>query len=213
MKRREFISTTAAGLGAAWLGTRWLGSGTARVLAAPTLTRKFAASDTVVLGSTGIRTSRLAMGTGTVGVGHHSHQTALGVKGLSDLLLNGYDHGLRFFDAADSYGSHPHVAEALKHVSRDFLGGAFAVHAPGLRGSNRLRIGLGAPLGGSDPRFCSIGGDCASYRLRQDDRERPDPRPWIYTEASIGERAIARTEPICLFAGCGAFCGRAAVVF
>jgi len=119
MKRREFISTTAAGLGAAWLGTRWLGSGTARVLAAPTLTRKFAASDTVVLGSTGIRTSRLAMGTGTVGVGHHSHQTALGVKGLSDLLLNVYDHGLRFFDAADSYGSHPHVAEALKHVPRD----------------------------------------------------------------------------------------------
>jgi predicted aldo/keto reductase-like oxidoreductase len=35
------------------------------------------------------------------------------------LLLNGYDHGLRFFDAADSYGSHPHVAEALKHVQRD----------------------------------------------------------------------------------------------
>jgi aryl-alcohol dehydrogenase-like predicted oxidoreductase len=119
MKRREFITTTAAGVGAAWLGTRWLGSGTARVLAAPTLTQKFAASDTVVLGSTGIRTSRLAMGTGTVGVGHHSHQTALGLKGLSDLLLNGYDHGLRFFDAADSYGSHPHVAEALKHVPRD----------------------------------------------------------------------------------------------
>jgi predicted aldo/keto reductase-like oxidoreductase len=59
------------------------------------------------------------MGTGTVGSGHHSHQTALGVKGLSDLLLNGYDHGLRFFDSADSYGSHPHVAEALKHVPRD----------------------------------------------------------------------------------------------
>jgi aryl-alcohol dehydrogenase-like predicted oxidoreductase len=59
------------------------------------------------------------MGTGTVGSGHHSHQTDLGVKGLSDLLLNGYDNGLRFFDAADSYGSHPHVAEALKHVQRD----------------------------------------------------------------------------------------------
>ena len=59
------------------------------------------------------------MGTGTVGSGHHSHQTDLGVKGLSDLLLNGYDQGLRFFDAADSYGSHPHVAEALKHVPRD----------------------------------------------------------------------------------------------
>src|SRR3989449_3610294 len=45
--------------------------------------------------------------------------TALGIKGLSDLLLNGYEHGLRFFDTADSYGSHPHVAEALKHVPRD----------------------------------------------------------------------------------------------
>jgi predicted aldo/keto reductase-like oxidoreductase len=59
------------------------------------------------------------MGTGTVGSGHHSHQTALGLQGLSDLLRNGYDHGLRFFDTADSYGSHPHVAEALKHVPRD----------------------------------------------------------------------------------------------
>src|SRR5262249_13066617 len=115
MKRREFITTATYGVGAAWLGTQF--SGQAWVV--PELTKKFTASDTVVLGRTGIHTSRLAMGTGTVGVGHHSHQTALGVKGLSELLLNGYDHGLRFFDAADSYGSHPHVAEALKHIPRD----------------------------------------------------------------------------------------------
>ena len=116
MKRREFIVGAAYGVGAAWIG--WRGSATmARAL--PPLPQKFAASDTVVLGKTGITTSRLAMGTGTVGSGHHSHQTALGVKGLSDLLLNGHDNGLRFFDAADAYGSHPHVAEALKHVSRD----------------------------------------------------------------------------------------------
>jgi len=85
----------------------------------PPLPRKFTAADTVSIGKTGIQTSRLAMGTGTVGSGHHSHQTALGIEGLSDLLRNGYDHGLRFFDAADSYGSHPHVAEALQHVPRD----------------------------------------------------------------------------------------------
>jgi aryl-alcohol dehydrogenase-like predicted oxidoreductase len=83
------------------------------------LSQKVAAFDTVTLGKTGIRTSRLAMGTGTIGSGHHSNQTALGMKGLSDLLLNGYDHGLRFFDSADAYGSHPHVSEALKHVPRD----------------------------------------------------------------------------------------------
>src|SRR5262250_1125953 len=87
--------------------------------ALPSLPQKFNAFDLVPLGKTGIQTSRLAMGTGTVGVGHHSHQTALGVKGLSEMLLNGYDRGLRFFDAADSYGSHPHVAEALKHIPRD----------------------------------------------------------------------------------------------
>src|ERR1700685_2564744 len=116
MKRRDFIVHTVRGLGAAWIGSRGLA---ARASSAPALTQKFKASDTVLLGRTGIKTSRLAMGTGTVGSGHHSNQTALGVKGLSDLLLSGYDQGLRFFDAADSYGSHPHVAEALKHVPRD----------------------------------------------------------------------------------------------
>ena len=115
MKRREFIRRTAYGVGAAWLGSKSWADG----LALPSLPRKFSAADTVAIGNTGIKTSRLAMGTGTVGVGHHSHQTALGIKGLSELLLNGYDHGLRFFDSADSYGSHPHVAEALKHVARD----------------------------------------------------------------------------------------------
>jgi aryl-alcohol dehydrogenase-like predicted oxidoreductase len=116
MKRREFLHRTAWAAGAAWLHSSAFER---RALAFTALPRKFSASDTVTLGKTGIQTSRLAMGTGTVGFGHHSHQTALGVKGLSELLLNGYEHGLRFFDAADSYGSHPHVAEALKHVARD----------------------------------------------------------------------------------------------
>src|SRR5450631_620143 len=115
MRRREFLIRSASGLGAAWLSSKSI----LNAIAEQALATKFAASDTVSLGSTGIKTSRLAMGTGTVGTGHHSHQTALGVKGLSDLLLNGHDNGLRFFDAADAYGSHPHVAEALKHVSRE----------------------------------------------------------------------------------------------
>jgi 1-deoxyxylulose-5-phosphate synthase len=115
MRRREFLVRSASGLGAAWLSSRSI----LNAIADQPLPAKFSASDTVTLGRTGIKTSRLAMGTGTVGSGHHSHQTALGVKDLSDLLLNGHDHGLRFFDSADSYGSHPHVAEALKHVQRD----------------------------------------------------------------------------------------------
>jgi 1-deoxyxylulose-5-phosphate synthase len=132
MHRREFLIRSATATGAAWLSSQSI----LTALANTTLATKFSASDTVTLGSTGIQTSRLAMGTGTVGSGHHSHQTALGIQGLSDLLLNGYDHGLRFFDAADSYGSHPHVAEALKHVPRDkvtLLTKSWARDAAGMR--------------------------------------------------------------------------------
>ena len=116
MKRRDFIRNTTLGLGAAWLGGQTLSE---MIWALPPLPQKFLASDTIVLGQTGIRTSRLAMGTGTVGFGGRSNQTQLGLKGLSGLLLNGYENGLRFFDAADAYGSHPHVAEALKQIPRD----------------------------------------------------------------------------------------------
>ena len=143
MRRREFLIRSATAAGAAWLSSQSILS----ALADQTLPTKFSASDTVTLGSTGIKTSRLAMGTGTVGSGHHSHQTALGIKGLSDLLLNGYDHGLRFFDAADSYGSHPHVAEALKHVQRDkvtVLTKSWARDAAGMRADlDRFRQELG----------------------------------------------------------------------
>jgi aryl-alcohol dehydrogenase-like predicted oxidoreductase len=119
MRRRDFLLKSAAAVGAGWLAYREFGSHQLSAQLSQPLSRKFAASDVVELGRTGIKTSRLAMGTGTVGSGHHSNQTALGVNGLSNLLRNGYDSGLRFFDAADSYGSHPHVAEALKHVDRD----------------------------------------------------------------------------------------------
>jgi aryl-alcohol dehydrogenase-like predicted oxidoreductase len=143
MRRREFLIRSATAAGAVWFSSRSI----FKAIADQALPQKFSASDTVTLGGTGIKTSRLAMGTGTVGSGHHSHQTALGVKGLSDLLLNGYDHGLRFFDAADSYGSHPHVAEALKHVQRDkvtVLSKSWARDADGMRADlDRFRKELG----------------------------------------------------------------------
>lgn len=143
MRRREFLIRSATAAGAIWLSSKSI----LNAIAEQTLPKKFSATDTVTLGHTGITTSRLAMGTGTVGFDHHSHQTALGVKGLSDLLLNGYDHGLRFFDAADSYGSHPHVAEALKHVQRDkvtVLTKSWARDAAGMRADlDRFRRELG----------------------------------------------------------------------
>ena len=142
MKRREFLLHTAYGMGAAWLGHSSLATALANTSA-----QKFTASDTVTLGQTGIKTSRLAMGTGTVGSGGHSNQTALGMKELPALLLNGYDNGLRFFDAADSYGSHPYVAVALKQVPRDkvtVLTKSWARDAAGMRADlDRFRRELG----------------------------------------------------------------------
>lgn len=82
--------------------------------------KKKYAQDIVPLGRTGIRVSRLAQGTGTIGSNKSSNQTRkLGVQGLADLLKAGVDQGLTFWDCADSYGSHPHLKEALKSVPRE----------------------------------------------------------------------------------------------
>ena len=82
--------------------------------------KKKYAQDIVELGNTGIKLSRLAMGTGTSGVGGNSNQTRkLGVKGLGELLHMAYDNGVLFWDSADQYGTHKHLKEALKYVPRE----------------------------------------------------------------------------------------------
>lgn len=104
MQRRHFIHTalgTAVGLGA-----RQAGWG-----AAP---RR--ANDVVRLGPDKIRLSRLAIGTGTRG---GTVQRALGVDRLADMLHFGYDQGVFFWETADTYRTHPHVAAALKRVPRE----------------------------------------------------------------------------------------------
>ena len=113
MNRREFLTAAAR-------RTRYClpqaVSCSDRLLDIPAQQKKVQATDTVVLGKTGIKTSRLAMGTGTVGFGGGSNQTRMGQ--LVQLLVSGYDSGLIFFDTADSYGSHPEVSAALKQVGR-----------------------------------------------------------------------------------------------
>jgi 1-deoxyxylulose-5-phosphate synthase len=82
-------------------------------------TKKYA-TDRVKLGPRGVELSRLAMGTGTDGVGGSSNQTRkLGMAGLANLFDAAYDQGVTFWDSADQYGTHPHVKEALKRVKRE----------------------------------------------------------------------------------------------
>ena len=81
---------------------------------------KKAATDRINLGPRKIELSRLAMGSGTDGVGGSSNQTRkLGVQGLADLFRAGYDQGVTFWDSADQYGTHPNVKLALKGLPRE----------------------------------------------------------------------------------------------
>ncbi len=81
---------------------------------------KKSASDRVKLGPMNIELSRLAMGTGTNGVGGSSNQTKkMGVQGMGDLFRAAYDNGINFWDSADQYGTHPHLKAALKSIPRE----------------------------------------------------------------------------------------------
>jgi 1-deoxyxylulose-5-phosphate synthase len=116
MKRRDFFKYTALTAGALTVSPYSKIFSNQKIF----LRGKKYANDIVTLGKTGIKASRLAMGTGTHGFSHRSSQTdELGIKGLADLLLAAYDNGINFWDSADQYGTHPHLKEALKHIKRE----------------------------------------------------------------------------------------------
>jgi aryl-alcohol dehydrogenase-like predicted oxidoreductase len=110
MNRRNFLRSAAA-------GTIALQSFPHHLFGSET--KKYA-TDRVKLGPRGVELSRLAMGTGTDGVGGSSNQTRkLGMAGLANLFDAAYDQGVTFWDSADQYGTHPHVKEALKRAKRE----------------------------------------------------------------------------------------------
>jgi len=95
------------------------GSFFARAVTSPAAPKR-SASDRIRLPPMGVELSRLAVGTGTNGVGGSSNQTRkLGLRGLADLLAAAYDQGVTFWDSADQYGTHLHVKAALGRVPRE----------------------------------------------------------------------------------------------
>lgn len=112
MNRRDFIKISS-------LAGSALAISPMPLFMADKVNKKFA-NDIVTLGKTGIKVSRLAMGTGTFGINRASNQSRkLGIKGLADLLSIAFDKGINFWDSADQYGTHPHLKEALKNMPRD----------------------------------------------------------------------------------------------
>jgi aryl-alcohol dehydrogenase-like predicted oxidoreductase len=72
----------------------------------------------VPLGKTKIKVSRVGFGTGMRGGNRQSNQTRLGKEKFEALLQASYERGVRLFDMADLYGTHPYLAGALAKMRR-----------------------------------------------------------------------------------------------
>jgi aryl-alcohol dehydrogenase-like predicted oxidoreductase len=111
IKRREFLVRSIAGMGGLLLGPGYINS-------AEQKSANFDPYELVQLGKTKIMVSRVGFGTGMRGSNRQSNQTRLGKEVFEGLLKASYERGVRLFDAADLYGSHPYIAAALKKMPR-----------------------------------------------------------------------------------------------
>lgn len=105
--RRQFLQRSVVLAGAAFAAPQLLA-------AAP----KRTAADQVFLGQTGVKISRLGIGTGSAS---GQVQRRLGQEGFTKLIRHGYDQGLTYIDTADAYGTHRYVAAAIKGLPREKL--------------------------------------------------------------------------------------------
>src|SRR5689334_18813060 len=102
--RRDFLKTIAAGV---LTGGGLTAAGTPKRLA----------TDWVTLGNSGVKVTRLALGTGTFG---GRVQRELGQEAFTRVVRHAYDRGIRFFETAEAYTGMPEMLGiALKGIPRD----------------------------------------------------------------------------------------------
>jgi 1-deoxyxylulose-5-phosphate synthase len=110
LSRRQFLERSAVAAGALALAPG--------LLAASATSVRRTAADQVTLGATGLKLSRLGMGTGS----NNGHiQTDLGREGFNDLIHYAYDQGITYFDTAAAYSTFPWIAGAIKGLPREKL--------------------------------------------------------------------------------------------
>jgi len=103
--RRDFLKT---GLAAAAV---------AGASSLPLRAARGTATDWVTLGRSGVKVTRLALGTGTMS---GKVQRELGQEQFTRQVRYAYDHGIRFFETAESYGEmHRMLGVALQGIPRD----------------------------------------------------------------------------------------------
>ena len=111
--RRKFLQQSAVGLGTVFLAGRTVEAAATRKAA------NFDPFAMVPLGRTGLKVSRVCLGTGMKGGKRESNHTRLGRVKFEALLRGAYDRGVRMFDCADMYGTHSYIRPALKGIPRD----------------------------------------------------------------------------------------------
>lgn len=112
LDRRQFLAGSLAGATGALFSDRLLG----QAQPAPT---HFDPYELVELGKTGIKVSRIGLGTGMRGGNRQSNHTRMGEKAFHALIRGCYDRGVRLYDLADLYGTHSYILPALKEIPRD----------------------------------------------------------------------------------------------
>lgn len=112
IRRREFIKRSALGISGVVVGGN-MGR------AADTRPAVYDPYEAVPLGKSGLKVTRFCMGTGVRGGNRQSNHTRMGKEKLEALIHGAYDRGVKMFDLADLYGTHPYLLPALKGIPRD----------------------------------------------------------------------------------------------
>jgi 1-deoxyxylulose-5-phosphate synthase len=110
INRRDFLSHTLTAAGALALGSGSLVAAEAKAAS------KRTAVDQVSLGQTGIRVSRLGMGTGS---SSGQIQRDLGREGFTSLIQYAYDQGITYFDCSETYQTFEWLGGAVKGLPRE----------------------------------------------------------------------------------------------
>ena len=112
LSRREFLHTSLTATSALVLG-----AGSLTPASTQAATRRTAV-DQVTLGKTGIKLSRLGMGTGS---SSGQVQRALGQEGFNSLVKYAYDQGITYFDCSQTYATFGWLGGAIKGLPREKL--------------------------------------------------------------------------------------------
>ncbi|MCA9427914.1 MAG: aldo/keto reductase [Candidatus Omnitrophica bacterium] len=115
MKRRDFIGTAVVGATTLAAASHAEGEKGTSEKSIDTSFLK----ERVTLGQSGLKVSRVGLGSGMTGGMRRSNQVRMGEKNFRDLIRYAYDQGINFFDTADLYGTHRDIMPGLEGVPRE----------------------------------------------------------------------------------------------